>query len=308
MTIPDFQSLMLPILAHLGDGEKHTLEDYTSHLVTLFGVTEDQQRERLPSDRAPVFSNRVGWAVTYLFKAGLIDRTGRKRVRITESGQAVLADPPSRIGIAYLNRFPPFMEFNRGAAKSDPKTKDDPQSVIVVPPTSLSPDEQLEASYNALRNSLALDLLQRVKDASPTFFEQLVIDLLVAMGYGGSRKDAGAAVGGSHDGGIDGIIKEDKLGLDFVYVQAKRWTDAVSRPTVQAFAGSLEGQRARKGVLITTSRFTAEAREYVGRIEKRIVLIDGEQLAQLMLDYSVGVADVASYRVQRVDLDYFEEV
>jgi restriction system protein len=169
----------------------------------------------------------------------------------------------------------------------------------------LSPDERLEASYQQLREALAQDLLERIKQASPTFFERLVIDLLVAMGYGGSRRDAGEAVGRSGDGGIDGIIKEDRLGLDFVYVQAKRWEGSVSRPTVQAFAGSLEGQRARKGVLITTSTFTREARDYVTRIEKRIVLIDGDQLTQLMIDHGVGVADVTSYHVKRVDTDYF---
>jgi len=163
----------------------------------------------------------------------------------------------------------------------------------------------LEASYQQLRQALAQDLLERIKRASPVFFERLVIDLLVAMGYGGSRRDAASAVGGSGDDGIDGIIKEDRLGLDFVYVQAKRWENPVSRPIVQAFAGSLEGQRARKGVLITTSSFTREAQDYVKRIEKRIVLIDGEQLASLMIDHGVGVTDVATYHVKRVDVDYF---
>ncbi len=171
----------------------------------------------------------------------------------------------------------------------------------------LTPSELLESSYQGLRQALADELLERIEKASPRFFERLVVDLLVAMGYGGSRADAGQAVGRSGDDGIDGIIKEDRLGLDFVYVQAKRWDQAVSRPLVQAFAGSLEGQRARKGVFITTSRFTREAEEYVTRIEKRIVLVDGERLAQLMIDHGVGVADVASYHVKRVDLDYFDE-
>ncbi|HEY3244186.1 MAG TPA: restriction endonuclease, partial [Phycisphaerae bacterium] len=161
--------------------------------------------------------------------------------------------------------------------------------------------------YQGLRRAVAQDLLERVKRCSPTFFEKLVVDLLVAMGYGGSRKDAGQAVGSARDGGIDGIIKEDRLGLDAVYLQAKRWDAAVGRPTVQAFAGSLEGHRARKGVLITTSAFTSDAREYVERIEKKIVLIDGEQLAQLMIDYDVGVTEAVVYKVKKPDADYFGE-
>lgn len=171
----------------------------------------------------------------------------------------------------------------------------------------LPPDEQLLRSYRQLRRSLAEDLLDRVKAAPPEFFEQLVVDLLVAMGYGGSHEDAGQAIGGSGDGGIDGIIKEDRLGLDFVYIQAKRWENVVGRPQIQGFAGSLDGQRARKGVFITTSSFTSQARDYVSLIEKRIVLVDGEELAELMLDYGIGVTEIASYKVHRVDLDYFGE-
>jgi restriction system protein len=170
-----------------------------------------------------------------------------------------------------------------------------------------TPQEALEESFKLLRASLAQDLLERIKAASPSFFENLVVELLVSMGYGGSREDAGEAVGRSGDGGIDGIIKEDRLGLDFIYVQAKRWNATVGRPDIQAFAGSLEGQRARKGVFITTSQFTREAYDYVSRIEKRIVLIEGAELAELMIDYGVGVTEVATYQIYRLDADYFDD-
>ncbi len=307
MTIPDYQSVMFPLLRLVADGEEHVSDEYIEALANHFQVAPDERRELLPSGRQPIFVNRVGWAATYLSKAGPLERTGRKRVRITERGRRALAQQRERIDNDYLVQFPEFVEFRRRNRRDNGLRPEGDETDVSTPEPSLSPDEMLEASYQRLRQSLAQDLLERVKQASPAFFEQLVVDLLVRMGYGGSRKDAGQAVGGSGDGGIDGIIKEDRLGLDFVYIQAKRWESAVSRPTVQAFAGSLEGQRARKGVLITTSRFTSDAEEYVKRIEKRIVLIDGEQLAQLMLDYGVGVTEVASYRVQRVDLDYFGE-
>jgi restriction system protein len=308
MVIPDYQTVMLPLLRHLEDGQEHLLDECFPSLAGHFGLSEEEQRELLPSGRQPVFLNRVGWATTYLSKAGLIERTARKRVRITARGYEALRSNLERIDNDYLLQFAEFAEFSRRAPKVSGElvlAKVNVTETSAEP--SLSPDEMLEASYQRLRQSLAQNLLERVKHASPSFFEQLVVDLLVSMGYRGSRRDAGQAVGGSGDGGIDGIIKEDRLGLDFVYIQAKRWDGPVSRPTVQAFAGSLEGQRARKGVLITTSRFTNDAEEYVKRIEKRIVLIDGEQLAQLMLDYGVGVTEVANYRVQRVDLDYFGE-
>lgn len=238
-----------------------------------------------------------------MYKAGLLERTGRGRIKITDRGQAVIEQEPQRINLPFLNQFPEFQAFRATRTRSTvarPDGKDESDD-------SLSPDELLEASYQQLRKALALELLERIKTAPPSFFEQLVVDLLVAMGYGGSRIDAGHAVGGSGDGGIDGIIKEDQLGLDFVYLQAKRWEGTVSRPTIQGFAGSLEGQRARKGVFITTSRFSKDAEHYVKQIEKRIVLIDGEQLAQYMLDFGIGVTEVASYKVQRIDLDYFGE-
>jgi restriction system protein len=247
------------------------------------------------------FQNRVGWAKTYMKKAALLEDVGHRRFRITERGREVLAGNPPGISIEFLGRFPEFLEFK--TRRQVPDAKAEPE---VLTHTE-TPDEAIDAVFQDLRRKLAEDLLDRVKSCSPRFFEGLVVDLLLAMGYGGSRKDAGQAVGQTADGGIDGIIKEDRLGLDVVYIQAKRWEATVGRPVVQAFAGSLEGQRARKGVLITTSEFSRDAIEYVSRIEKKIVLIDGATLAQLMIDHGVGVSEVTNYVVKRVDLDYFSE-
>lgn len=305
MAIPDFQSIMLPLLDLLADGEERTRRELVEDLALHFRLTDDERNELLPSGKQERFLNRVSWAYSYLKRALLVENTGRGRVRITPRGVEVLQSRPERIDIKYLMRFPEFAEsryFSRQNNRhSEDAAADDADE---VPQT---PEEMLEVGYQSLRRELARELLQRVKSVSPRFFERLVVDLLVAMGYGGSRKDAGQAVGQSGDGGIDGIIKEDRLGLDVVYVQAKRWDGTVGRPVVQAFAGSLEGQRARKGVLITTSQFSQDAREYVSRIEKRIVLIDGEQLAQFMIDHGIGVAEVASYTVKRIDADYFDQ-
>jgi restriction system protein len=292
---------MLPTLRLLADGEEHASADYLRAVADAFGLTAEERRVLIPSGRQPLYINRIAWAVTHLAKAGLVERTGRARVRITERGREALAANLLRLDMTYLRRYPEYAEFRRRSFPA--ATVDDHAS----PEPTATPDELLAASYQVLRQALAQDLLDRVKRAPPAFFERVVVDLLVAMGYGGSQQDAAQAVGGSGDDGIDGIIKEDKLGLDFVYVQAKRWTGPVSRPIVQAFAGSLEGRRARKGVLITTSTFTREALDYITRIEKRIVLVDGAQLTSLMIDHGVGVADVATYHVKRVDADYFGE-
>lgn len=299
MPIPDFQSLMLPLLILISDGQDHTHSYSIDALAIEFGLTEEELRERLPSGKQSKFDNRVGWARTHLKKAGLLESTGWGQYRITQRGIDVLNSRPNKINLRFLNQFPEFREFRSKSTSSQP------EAIEIEERYNQTIEEVLEASYQSLRQELAQELLQRVKSFPPRFFEQLVIDLLVAMGYGGSQKDAGKAIGQSHDGGIDGIINEDKLGLDVVYIQAKRWENTVGRPVVQAFAGSLEGQRARKGILITTSQFSIEAREYVRMIEKKIVLIDGEQLTQLMIDYGVGVAEKATYTVKKIDEDYF---
>jgi len=291
---------MLPLLELLADGEEHTSSELVEALALRFGLTDDERNELLPSGKQERFLNRASWARSYLKRALLIENTGRGRVRIAPRGIEALQARPERVDIKYLKQFPEFA-LRQNNRQPEDAAVDDADEVVQTP------EEMLEAGYQSLRRELARDLLQRVKSVSPRFFERLVVDLLVAMGYGGSRKDAGQAVGQSGDGGIDGIIKEDRLGLDVVYVQAKRWDGTVGRPVVQAFAGSLEGQRARKGVLITTSQFSQDARDYVSRIEKKIVLIDGEQLAQLMIDYGIGVAEVVSYTVKRIDADYFDQ-
>lgn len=295
---------MRPLLEQVNDGAEHTFSSLLPPLAQRFNLTDDDLTRLLPSGRQGMFRNRVHWASFYMLKARLVERPRRGHIRITERGRQALQQP-SVINAKFLEQYPEFQEFigaNRGP--------DDPNPPI-TPPTpqgvSQTPEEQLEAGYQRYRESLASDVLSRVRSCSPAFFEQLVIDLLVAMGYGGSRSDAGQAVGRSGDGGVDGIIKEDRLGLDAIYVQAKRWEATVGRPVVQGFAGSLEGHRARKGVLITTSDFSADARDYVTRIEKRIVLISGSELATLMIEHGIGVTEVTSYVLKRLDGDYFEE-
>jgi restriction system protein len=299
--IPDFQTLTLPLLVVISDGQEHSRQEVADILAQQFNLSEQEREELLPSGRQSRFANRVAWTKSYLKMAGLLESTGRGKYRITPRGVEVLRNKPSRIDIKFLMQFPEF-----AATRNSPRQTTIPDNTNGSDHTQ-TPEEVLEASYQNLRRALAQELLERIKQESPRFFETLVIDLLVAMGYGGSRKDAGEAVGQTGDGGIDGIIKEDKLGLDAIYVQAKRWEGTVGRPVVQAFAGSLEGQRARKGVLITTSQFSQDARDYVGKIEKKIVLIDGDQLTQLMIDHNIGVAEVAHYSIKRIDQDYFSE-
>jgi len=299
MPIPDYQECMLPLLEILADGKDYPLRAVTTALADRFGLTDEERKEQLPSGQQSVIANRVAWAKTYLKKAGLVVQPSRGVVRLSDEGRAVLAKKPAKIDNEFLRHYQSFTDF-MDRTSTEPDGGD-------VAPDSATPEEALEDSYLKLRAALADDLLERLKACSPSFFERLVVDLLVSMGYGGSLADAGQAIGRSGDGGIDGIIKEDKLGLDVVCIQAKRWKDTVGRPEVQGFAGSMEGFRARKGVLLTTSTFSKEAQEYVTRIERKIVLIDGRRLAQLMIDHDIGVATARSYVLKRVDLDYFDE-
>jgi len=303
LAVPDYQTFMLPLLEILGDGEVHALHECIDQLAVRFNLTPEDRREVLPSGAQPKLSNRVSWARTYMAKAGLLEKVGRGKIRITERGKDLLQRSPERIDSRLLEDYSEFREFKK---RPDPTSFDHPSGPR-ADEEKTSPEEQLEESYARLRDTVARDLLDRVKKCSPGFFERIVVDLLVAMGYGGSRKDAAEALGGRGDGGVDGRIKEDKLGLDAVYVQAKRWDSPVGPAVVRDFAGSLEGQKARKGVLITTSTFSPEVEKYVERIEKRIVLIGGTKLAQLMMDHGVGVSEQASYKVVKIDEDYFEE-
>jgi restriction system protein len=301
MAIPDFQSIMLPLLAFAGDQKEHSLRQTIEALAEQFRLSHQERTELLPSGRQATFHNRVGWARTYLTKAGLLEATRRGHFRITSRGLEVLGQNPAAINIASLRQFPEFLAFQRTAREEAVEPSGEP------PSTTQTPEEQMDAAYQEIREALARDLLQAIKGQSPAFFERIVLDLLVKMGYGGTRKDAGQALGRSGDAGIDGIIKEDRLGLDVVYIQAKRWEGTVGRPDIQRFAGALAGQRARRGIFITTSDFSQAARDYVSHIDTKIVLIDGATLAELMIDHDVGVTTVASYDLKRIDADYFTE-
>ena len=301
MAIPDFQSIMLPLLRLTGDRKEHSLRGTIKALADEFDLADDERSELLPSGQQAAFDNRVGWARTYLKKAGLLESTRRGYFRITDRGLDVLDQNLSEIKSAFLRQFPEFVEFQ--TSRGNKRAKEPDQELG----ETRTPEEEIEAAYESLRQDLVTELLNAVKSQSPAFFERLVVDLLVKMGYGGTRKDAGQAIGTTGDEGIDGIIKEDRLGLDIVYIQAKRWDATIGRPEVQKFAGALQGQRARKGVFITTSTFSQAAREYASRIDSKIVLIDGDTLAQLMIDYDIGITKVASYQLKRIDLDYFEE-
>ena len=306
MAIPDYQSLMLPLLQLASDGAEHSFREAVERLAESFRLTEDERQQPLPSRAQPVFVNRVGWARTYLVKARLLESPRRGYFRISQRGKDVLARNLKKIDAAYLRKhFPEFQEFVRPLQETDGEQSQDP-GPIPTPDPSVTPEEALESAYQSLRHSVESDVLGRLNDCSPAFFERVVVQLLVSMGYGGSLRDAGAALGRTGDEGIDGIIKEDRLGLDVVYVQAKRWASTVGRPEIQKFAGALQGQRARKGVFITTSTFSAEARQFVSAIDSKIVLIDGQQLAQFMFDHNVGVTPVSHYEVKQIDTDFFE--
>lgn len=302
MAIPDYQTVILPLLKLAGDGEEHALREAVERLAREVELTSEEQRELLPSGKQPVFHNRVGWARTYLKNARLLESSRRGHFCITERGKKVLQENPGTIDNDYLKRFPEFQEFlSRGKDAS-------PQSVEeTATEPNATPEEALELSFQSLRNTLSQELLEQILSSSPTLFEKIVVELLVKMGYGGTLKDAGKAIGRSGDEGIDGIIKEDRLGLDAIYLQAKRWQNVVGRPEIQKFAGALQGQRAKKGVFITTSTFSKDAREYADRIDTKIVLIDGETLTQLMIDYNIGVTPVSTFELKRLDSDYFTE-
>lgn len=304
--IPDYQTIMLPLLRRVSDKAEHKFRDIIEQLSVEFGLTENERRELLPSGVQPIFDNRVGWAKTYLKKAGLIDTPKRATITITNRGLDVLKRNINSIDVKFLKQFPEFVEFQpaRRLESSTENDSDTNEEKIIQ-----TPEETLEAAYQRIRKSLAQDLINRVLNLSPPFFERLVVELLVKMGYGGSIKDAGKAIGKSGDEGIDGTIKEDKLGLDIIYIQAKRWQpgNVVGRPELQKFVGALAGQGAKKGIFITTSSFTRDALDYVPRNETKIVLVDGDRLAQLMIDYNIGVTSVSNYEVKRIDSDYFGE-
>lgn len=302
MPVPDYQSIMYPLLELFRDGNEHTLQEAYIYLADYFDLTTEDKEEVLPSGKQLVYHNRIGWARTYLKKAGLIKSVKKATFVITDRGQKLLKDPGiTELNQNYLMKYEEFKEFkNKKQNKNNTVLEEYDKS-------DLTPQEMLDYGYKEIQQQISDELLERVKGCTPEFFEKLVVELLVTMGYGGSIEDAGKAIGKSGDEGIDGIIKEDVLGLDMIYVQAKRWENVIGRPEIQKFAGSLEGQRASKGVFITTSEFTQGAKEYVNLIQKKIILINGNDLAAYMFKYNVGVSKIAEYILKKVDIDYFQE-
>src|SRR5215204_5835502 len=295
--------VMLPLLRFAADKREHSTREAIEELADHFGLTEDERKELLPSGRQATFDNRVGWARTYMKKAGLLESPKRGYFKITDRGMQALSTKPETINVKFLEQYPEFLEF---------KTKSNTKSTMAetdttVPTEERTPQEVIEDAYVTIRSGLASDLLEQIMRSSPSFFERLVVDLLVRMGYGGTRKEAGKAVGGSGDEGIDGIINEDRLGLEVVYIQAKRWQSTVGRPEIQKFVGALHGKNARKGIFSTTSGFSNGAIQYTEGLSDKVVLIDGETLVNLMIDHGVGVVPEAAYEIMRVDSDYFNE-
>lgn len=303
MTIPNYQHFMLPILLRLADGAEHSYQQIRDAVADDLKLSEEDRKQMLPGGTQSSVHNRYGWAATYLRKAGLAVSPRRGQLQITMRGKEVLDEKPETIDNRYLERFLEFKEFKQPTRRR--MSAAEANDTVVEEET---PDEALEVAYQRLRYGIETELLNRVREATPDFFERLVVELLVAMGYGGSLADAGQAIGRSGDEGIDGIIKEDRLGLDAIYLQAKRWSATVGRPEIQKFAGALQGNRARKGVFITTSDFSQEAEDYVSRIDSKIVLIDGRKLAALMFEHGVGVTRVETFEVKQIDGDFFDNL
>ncbi|MGW8822903.1 restriction endonuclease [Paenibacillus lautus] len=304
MAVPRYQDFMYPFLKQLEDGEEYRLQDLYVLLADYFNLTEEDTAEKLPSGKQTLLVNRIGWARTYLNKAGLIMVVRRAVFKITEEGLKVVKDPSlTRIDRMYLTKYENFNEFINNTSTTDRKNTE------VSIDEEQTPLELIDNNYNVLKNELQDLILYKISHCSPAFFERLIVDLIVTMGYGGSVNDAGKAIGKTGDEGIDGIIKEDVLGLDMIYLQAKRWKveSTVSRPDIQGFVGSLVGKKASKGIFITTAKFSKEARSYAESIDKRVILIDGKELTDLMFKYNVGVSDEEVYTIKKIDLDFFEE-
>lgn len=298
MPIPDFQSIMLPLLQFIRDKEEHSMHDITEYISKIFNLTDEERTMLLSSGHQTIIRNRTGWARTYLKKAGLLEITRSSYIRITERGLEVLKGNPQRINIKFLEQFPEFIQFKKMVDKEKDRKIIEGQK---------APNDLLEEGYRISKESLAQDLLAEVKKASPDFFQKLVVDLLVKMGYGGDWEDAAKVIGKSGDEGIDGVINQDKLGLDVIYIQAKKWEGTVGRPVMQAFVGALDGKKATKGVFITTSNFTKEAIDYLSTVPKRIILVDDQELIEQMIKHDIGVKTIHSYEIKKIDPDYFTE-
>jgi restriction system protein len=304
MGIPDFQTFMRPLLESISDGIEHELKEVKLKLIRVFSISEDELRIKIPSQRAFLFDNRLGWANTYLKKAGLIESKRRAYLQITEEGKVFLKKHPTQIKVSDLKKIEQFKDFHKIKEKDNSSQIEEEESNEA---DVRSPEEIIYSAHSIIVSSLVAELLSTIKACTPLFFEKLVIDLLLNMGYGGSRKEAGSAIGKSGDGGIDGIINEDKLGLDSIYLQAKRWENTVPVKEIRDFAGSLLSKKAKKGVFITTSDFSKNAYDFINSIEPKIILIDGQKLALLMIEHNVGVTRKEIYEIKDIDNDYFEE-
>ena len=300
MAVPDFQSFFKPLLEIASDKKEHSLREAREIIAKQMNLSQEDLNELLPSENQTKFDNRVAWAKSYFVQAKILESPKRGFFIITERGIELLNKNHNRIDVKNLNQYPEFQEFH-----STKSIKGQPPDVIEN--RNETPEETLQNSYLSIRNELSTDIITKIKSNSPKFFENLVIDLMISLGYGGSRQDAGRSIGQTGDEGIDGIIKEDKLGLDIIYLQAKKWEGTVGRPEIQKFVGALHGKRAKKGVFITTGKFSNDAISYVETIDPKVILIDGKMLTELMIDHNLGVSTTVTYNIKRIDSDYFEE-
>jgi restriction system protein len=303
MPIPDFQSLMLPIMKIAEDGEEHRGHELRQRIGDQLGLTDEQRKELLPSGTQPVFTNRIAWARTHLTMAGLVEKTGKGRFRITQRGKEAMASNPSIVDTRFLLQFPEYAEA-RSRAKTDVPAE---PATHAAAGEAASPQERIELAFRELNNNLTTELRAKVASIDPFRFEQVVLDLPVKIGYGGSKKEAAQVTQKTGDEGIDGLINEDRLGLDVIYIQAKRWKHNIGRQEIQNFVGALAGKKAAKGIFISTSEFHDKAREYVAGLHQKIILIGGRRLAELMIEHNIGVAEEQAYTIRKIDSDYFDE-
>jgi len=307
MAIPDFQSTILPVLKYLSDGKERSNQEIYDALENQFDMTEEEKKELLPSGKQRVIINRIAWAKSYLKQANLVEAVKRGYYKITDAGMDVVFNKnPDKIDINYLMQFPSFVAFKHGKSTDAQKISSFTMQSEVCS-SEKTPEEYIEFGFNSIEQKLKQEIMASIKGCSFRFFEKLVIDLLLSMGYGGSRQEAGKLTNKGSDEGIDGIINEDKLGLDVIYIQAKRWDSNISRPEIQKFAGALQGKRAKKGIYISTSIFTREAHDFAKSIDNKIILIDGDRLAELMIEHNVGLSVVQTFNLKKVDTDYFSE-
>lgn len=304
-TVPDFQSFFRPLLEVIQDGSSYSTTDLYQLLARHFDLSEKAKSEVLPSGKQKTYMNRIAWAKTYLKKAGLLEQPARAVVQITPAGKQLLLTAPARIDVGFLKNYSEeFLDFH--TMDKDSTAGNETTVSYGKPQDTDTPDIVMATAFKSIQKALAADLLVKVKEGSPDFFEQLVVDLLINMGYGGAVPDNGHVTPSSADGGIDGLIKEDKLGLDVIYIQAKRWENTVHRPEIQKFIGALAQHGAKKGVFITTSNFSKGAIECRPMNDTRIILIDGQELASLMIEHNLGVSIKETFHLKRMDTDYFE--